>query len=265
MSTTNETSQSQATSNPSGTNAPPPPRKSNRLPLVLAGCAIGCVGLVCVAALAVFGFAAITGQGLSGILSATPTVSSFPGTALPVPGSITSVPVQLPTLPPVQLPTTSPVTRPTIARTPTPAVRLPTPAVRTPTSAPRAGNCPPVPPPDLAPSGYVDTVTMAEDTRGDLKEPVNPTTVFKTSSVFHAVVAIADAPDDTKFGAVWYAVDVGNAAPCNSLIDQTELNSGGSRNIDFHLTPTNKWPVGTYRVEIYVNDDLDTVVNFSVK
>jgi hypothetical protein len=143
------------------------------------------------------------------------------------------------------------------AAPPTPTVAPPTPVAK--------GGCPPLSSPALTPSGIISSVTMAEGTKGAEKEPVNPTTLFKPNSVFHAVVRIQNAPANTEVKAAWYATDVGDAAPCNTSIDSNELTAGGSRNIDFSLTPSTQWPEGTYRVEIFVNGTLDRVVNFSVK
>jgi hypothetical protein len=106
---------------------------------------------------------------------------------------------------------------------------------------------------------------MAQDTQGDTKDPVNPTTSFGAQDTFHAVVAIVDAPSDTGLKATWYAVDVGEGIDCNTQIDTYELTTDGSRNIDFTLTPNKGWPSGSYRVEIFVNSTLDQVVFFKVK
>jgi len=115
------------------------------------------------------------------------------------------------------------------------------------------------------PSGFVSSVTMAENTQGANKDPMNPTTTFGSNATFHAVVRTQNAPANTKFKAAWYAVDVGSVAPPNTMIDETELTTEGTRNIDFTLSPSTGWPSGTYRVEIYVNGVLDTVKTFSVK
>lgn len=114
------------------------------------------------------------------------------------------------------------------------------------------------------PSGFVNNVTMAQDTQGANKDPLNPTTVFGPNSTFHAVVRTQNAPANTKFKSVWYAVDVGSAAAPNTLIDETDLTTDGTRNIDFTLAPSTNWPNGSYRVEIYVNGILDTVKLFTV-
>ncbi|MBI3536144.1 MAG: hypothetical protein HY070_01060 [Chloroflexi bacterium] len=114
-------------------------------------------------------------------------------------------------------------------------------------------------------TGAILKVVMAEGTQGDAAEPVNPTTVFTPTNIFHAVVTTNNAKPNTKFKAVWYAVDVGTVAPPNTLIDKAEIVTEGTRNIDFFLKPETKWPPGTFRVELFVNDALDQVVSFSVK
>jgi hypothetical protein len=146
--------------------------------------------------------------------------------------------------------------------TPTPAVEEATVAVAT--TAP-SGNCPALNTSAPQPSGFVTKVTMAEDTQGDQRDPVNPTVVFSDSATFHAVVTSKDAPTDTVFKTVWYAVDTNGAVDCNTKIDEYELKADGSRNIDFTLSPKKTWPAGSYAVQIFVNDTLDQVSYFTVK
>jgi hypothetical protein len=67
--------------------------------------------------------------------------------------------------------------------------------------------------------------------------------------------------------AVWIAEDVGEAAPKNTKIDESTLTADQD---DFYgafsLTkPTKGWPVGKYRVEIYVGDQLETTAKFTIK
>ncbi len=114
-------------------------------------------------------------------------------------------------------------------------------------------------------SGLIKQVVMAQDTQGADKQPVNPTTTFTGSAVFHAVVSTQNAPANTDYKATWCVVNVGSAAAPNSMIDSTDLTTDGSRNIDFTLSPSTTWPTGTYRVLIAVNGTVDTVKNFSVK
>ena len=119
--------------------------------------------------------------------------------------------------------------------------------------------------PATNPSGFITSVTMAKDTQGDQLDAVNPTTVFGSTDVIHAVVAISGAPDNTVFEAVWNTVDVGSSNENHTQIDSSQLTAGGTRNLDFTLSPSSTWPSGTYDVEIYVNGTLDQIVNFSVQ
>lgn len=137
---------------------------------------------------------------------------------------------------------------------------IPTPA---PTKA--VGSCPPPPRPNYKPPLVATKITMAEDVKGTELEAVNATRIFKTSSTFHAVVTLSNAPSNTKVKAVWFAQDVGSAEPCNSRLSEYELTASGSRNVDFNYRPPSKWPAGLYRVEIYVNDNLNIDVDFRVQ
>lgn len=132
-------------------------------------------------------------------------------------------------------------------------------------SSTQSGACPFPELPEAQPSGLINQVTMALNVQGDDKQPADPTTEFKPTDGFHAVTAVTDVPANTVFKAVWYAEDTNGAAECNTYIDETEITTEGTRNIDFTLTPTSAWPVGRYRVELYVDGALDQYVAFYVK
>jgi len=77
-------------------------------------------------------------------------------------------------------------------------------------------------------------------------------------------VTIQNAPANTRVRAAWYANDVGRVAPCNTFIDAAELSAlEGSFTVDFSLDPTN--PVGIYRVEIWLNNNLEHIVTFTIR
>lgn len=69
-----------------------------------------------------------------------------------------------------------------------------------------------------------------------------------------------------KLRGVWIAEDVGDAAPKETKIDEatvpvTEAEQHGA----FSITkPTNGWPAGKYRVEMYVGDKLAETVKFTI-
>ena len=101
--------------------------------------------------------------------------------------------------------------------------------------------------------GFIKSVTMTKEVKGDKFEPGDATTVFGPNDVIHAVVAIRKAPKGTVFEARWTVQDVGDAAEPGQEIDVVEATAEGNRNIDFDLKPTSRWPVGTYSVEISVD------------
>ncbi len=109
-----------------------------------------------------------------------------------------------------------------------------------------------------ASTANVKSATLARDANG-----TQPTTTFEPSDTFYLIVDLANAPDDTAVKAIWYAADVGSAAAPNTLIDQASLTSGSSV-LTFNLAPESAWVPGTYKVELYLNDELNQTLNFSV-
>ena len=107
---------------------------------------------------------------------------------------------------------------------------------------------------------------LAKDVKGDTFEPVDPTSTFPTDqAVINLVVTVANAPSDTKVKTVWTAVDVGDAAPANTKIDEAELTMDASGNAHFTLSLPNSgvWPAGKYKVEIYLNGKLNRTLEYT--
>lgn len=69
-----------------------------------------------------------------------------------------------------------------------------------------------------------------------------------------------------KLRGVWIAEDVGAAAPIETRIDETTLTvTDAEQHGAFSLTKPDKgWPVGKYRVEMYVGDQLAETVKFKI-
>jgi outer membrane usher protein FimD/PapC len=66
---------------------------------------------------------------------------------------------------------------------------------------------------------------------------------------------------------VWIADDVGSAAPANTKIDESTLEADQDDYYGaFSLSkPTAGWPVGSYHVDIYLNDKLATTAHFTIE
>jgi hypothetical protein len=95
-----------------------------------------------------------------------------------------------------------------------------------------------------------------------------PTTNFPADfPKIYAMFKTKGIKDGDKVRGVLTAEDVGDVAPPNTkVLDKTLALDGDTDDGDFNFSkPTNGWPVGKYRVEIYVNDELATTTKFTIK
>ena len=109
-----------------------------------------------------------------------------------------------------------------------------------------------------ASTASITEAVMARDAEG-----TEPTTVFAPEDTFFCLVTLGNAPDDTSVRAVWTAVEVEGNDP-NTVIDESAIESG-SGTLEFNLTNSNPWPVGSYKVDLYLNDELDRTIEFEVQ
>ena len=100
-------------------------------------------------------------------------------------------------------------------------------------------------------------------TARDVNGTPEATKVFSQNEVFYALVTLDNAPDDTVTKAVWYAVDA-EGTEKNTKIDEAEFTSSDQQ-ITFNLSNDQLWPVGAYKVEIYLNDKLNQTLEFRVE
>jgi hypothetical protein len=93
----------------------------------------------------------------------------------------------------------------------------------------------------------ISDAKMARDPEGN-----DPTKVFSPDETFYCIADLSNAPDDTKVKAVWTAVNVEGVKP-DTKIKETSA-TGGSGQLQFSLTNDGSWPVGEYKVELFLND-----------
>jgi hypothetical protein len=113
----------------------------------------------------------------------------------------------------------------------------------------------------------ITQATLAKDVKPDSLEPIDPTTTFPVDQpVIHLVVNVANAPSDTKVKAAWTAVEVGDVAPANTQIAEVTvtLDTSGTAHFTLSIPDTGAWPVGKYKVDVYLNDKLDRTLEYSV-
>ena len=99
-----------------------------------------------------------------------------------------------------------------------------------------------------ATTANISDAKMARDQEGK-----NPTKVFSPDETFYCVASLSNAPDDTTVKAVWTAVDVEGTKP-DTKIDEVST-TGGSGQLEFDLTNEGSWPVGEYKVDLFLNDE----------
>jgi hypothetical protein len=110
-------------------------------------------------------------------------------------------------------------------------------------------------------------------------KPIVQTAIAKDSDTPPATSFSADVPKlwaffqttGTKKGdslrAVWIAEDVGDAAPKDTKIDEATLSADKDDFTGaFSLSkPNNGWPVGKYRTEFHLGDQLASTAKFTIQ
>jgi len=91
-----------------------------------------------------------------------------------------------------------------------------------------------------------------------------PTKVYAPADIFYCIVTVLDAPEEgASLKAIWYAVNAKGIAG-NTVIDEIEITTEDAV-VPFILSNEGPWPTGSYKVEIYLNGELDRTIRFKVK
>lgn len=109
----------------------------------------------------------------------------------------------------------------------------------------------------------LDNVHTAFDQDGN-----NPTSIFAPADIFYVVGNLHNAPPGTILTSEWVAVQIVGYDPEEQIYEQT-LNdfteAGFTGTIYFQLSSDSGWPVGEYRVDVYLNGELVQSVPYSVQ
>lgn len=82
----------------------------------------------------------------------------------------------------------------------------------------------------------------------------------------YAIFKAKGSSEGDNIRCVWIADDVGDAAAKGTKIEEKTITAKGDMEGEFSLSkPTPGWPLGKYHIEIHVNDELATKVNFEIK
>lgn len=120
---------------------------------------------------------------------------------------------------------------------------------------------------EIAANAESISVTICKQVNASKTAPIDPTDRFGTDQPeLHAIAVLKDAAKGTVVKGTWVSVDA--IAQPNYPIDSVvvQLPERGDTQVHFSLArPTNGWPVGNYKLDVYVNDQLVSSTPFSIK
>lgn len=115
---------------------------------------------------------------------------------------------------------------------------------------------------DSTSSGVIREIHMAKDNgNGD---PGDESDAFSPSDrTIHCVIKLAEAKSGTKMNFAWWVVEADDTQ--NEKIKDIEYTTRALENVvHAHLTLPQNWPKGKYKVEVYVNGNLERTVGYTV-
>jgi hypothetical protein len=101
---------------------------------------------------------------------------------------------------------------------------------------------------------------MATDEAG-----TNRTNVFSTTDDFYVFFDVTDIEPGTAFQSRWYALNIDGQDPNEPFQTIDYTYAEGIGNVYFQLTNDEGWPVGNYKVEVYMNGTEVGEQEFSVQ
>lgn len=114
------------------------------------------------------------------------------------------------------------------------------------------------------PGEFISEIRMAKDDgSGDPQD--DSVTVFSPGDrTVHCVVKLKDSESGTKMKFSWWIVDAGGDK--NEKIKEIDYTTRSLENVVHgHLTLPQDWPKGKYKVDVYVNGNVDKTINYSVE
>ncbi len=121
--------------------------------------------------------------------------------------------------------------------------------------------------PDSEDAVSIEKVTLVRDA-GDKFEPVES---FKPGDTFGVLVKLSEPKNGTRVKAIWTAVNADGLKDKKifekevTITPETIKGVKEPDRIDFTLSHNNPYPAGDYKVDIYLNGELDQTVEFTIE
>ena len=115
---------------------------------------------------------------------------------------------------------------------------------------------------DTGSGNAIKEIHMAKDNGG---KPGEESDTFEPGDrTIHSVATLKEAKSGTSMKFSWWIVDADGTQ--NQKIKDIDYSTRTLENIIHgHLTLPQDWPRGKYKVQVYVNGDLDKTVNYTVE
>jgi hypothetical protein len=115
---------------------------------------------------------------------------------------------------------------------------------------------------DLGSGTAIKDIHMAKDNKG---KPGDKTDSFEPGDrTIHCVATLKESKSGTDMKFSWWIVDADGTK--NKKVKDIDYKTGALENIIHgHLSLPQDWPSGKYKVQVFVNGDLDRTVNYTVE
>jgi hypothetical protein len=108
-------------------------------------------------------------------------------------------------------------------------------------------------------TAHVRSATLVRDEAGESR-----TSTYAPADTFYLVVDLANASDDNEVRVTWVQVGAGEDGG-DRVIGEETIRSGSGKILFSATHPQQQWPVGNYRVEVYLNGTQTHTVPFTVQ
>ena len=109
---------------------------------------------------------------------------------------------------------------------------------------------------------HINDLYMAKDDSGKAGDKV--TSFSPSDHKIYAVAKLNTSESGTKTKFIWYVVDAGGSK--NEKIQEINYETKALENqVSGHLEYPKDWPTGKYKVEAYVNGNLEKTVEYTVE
>lgn len=108
------------------------------------------------------------------------------------------------------------------------------------------------------PSTQVENAYLSSDYEG-----IQATKSFSPENPFNFIVKLSNLTENTPVTAVWTTQEV-QGLPPDFVIGETKLISGNGI-YHFELKNEGPWPIGRYKVDLFLNNERNLSLEFEVK